>query len=363
MAPTTKKSDTLTMAELLNIANPKFQQHGWKVGKLCTTSPCGTVVTLSKSGKAIDVVNTQGNVKETLRGIVTAKDLIIEVAKLDKIAQVAIKTKTPEKAQQQKEEKVMASKTTPKKTDKENDVVGPNHPNNPIPADAPGINKNAGQKSAPKNEEKPAKPVGKLPENPAGKATPVYEALKKVVDTDTAVKAKLETAWEEFGKTYDFSVSKLTKALLAEGVWAAAKNDDGTLKAGEDGLAIPVGYQNIYKQEKEQGVKGIGHFVNVAAASFGRHNMTKKKEEQTGTDSKGGTKGADLPPDEKAIAKKMNQMEAIALKLPLEELKSYLETSKAFAPALKMLMEENKALDALGDDSHSIDSKLDDLFS
>lgn len=363
MATTTKKTDTLTRAELLNIANPKFQQHGWKVGKLCTTSPCGTVVALSKSGKAIDVVNSQGGVKETLRGITTAKDLIIEVAKLDKIAQVAIKTKTPDKAQPKTEEKVMPPKTAPKTTKKENDIVGPNHPNKPIPADAPGINKNAGQKPAKQKEEKPPKPIGKLPENPAGKATPVYEALKKVVDTDTAVKAKLETAWADFGQSYDFSVSKLTKALLAEGVWPAAKNDDGTLKAGEDNLAIPVGYQKIYKQEKEQGIKGIGHFVNVAAASFGRHNMTKKKEDQPGASSNGGVNGADLPPDEKAIAKKMNQMEAIALKLPLDELKSYLETSKAFAPALKMLMEENKALDALGEDTPDVESELDDLLS
>lgn len=359
-----QKTDTLTMAELLNIANPKFQQHGWKVGKLCTTSPCGTVVTLSKSGKAIDVVNSQGGVKETLRGITTAKDLIIEVAKLDKIAQVAIKNKPPEKpAQPKNEDKVMPHKTTSKKTDKDPDIVGPNHPNKPIPADAPGINKKAGEKPEKPKGEKPARPIGKLPENPAGKDTPVYEALKKVVDTDTAVKAKLETAWAEFGKTYGFSVSNLTKALLAEGVWAAAKNEDGTLKAGEDGLAIPVGYQKIYKQEKEQGIKGIGHFVNVAAASFGRHNMTKNKERQPGTDGKDGVKGTDLPPDEKAIAKKMNQMEAIAIKLPIDELKSYLETSKAFAPALKMLIEENKALDALGDDTDNTENELDDLLS
>ena len=86
--------------------------------------------------------------------------------------------------------------------------------------------------------------------------------------------------------------------------------------------------------------------MNVAAASFGRHNMAKAAQ-TPGENKKGGPTPSESTPDEKTLAKRLNQIEKLALNIDAEDLKNFLEASKAFAPALALIKEQESALDAL----------------
>lgn len=180
--------------------------------------------------------------------------------------------------------------------------------------------------------------------NPAGTSTPVFEELKAACDKTEKVESVIKSMWEEIGKKFNNSISGITTALLAEGLWPARKDAKGRLVADPDGNQVPAGYQAVYKAEKENGVKGVGHYVNTAAAAFGRINMEKGRKEAD-------AKGPKTPPDtptEKQLNKLLLQLESAAQKLTAGQLKEWLETSKTMQPVLDAIVAEQTALGELG---------------
>lgn len=328
---TTTKKTAATSAPVVNAEFNKVLEHirkaaGWSIigtaPNFAGLSSIGTTVMLNAKGQ-VEVSNLSNNLKKIASKEADAKTIARLVTEVNTAAIKASQAKpapTAETTKTTKENKTMA----PKKDD----------------------TKKAPEKKAAEvvPEVKPEKVIGKPVVNPAGESTPTFDSLKKVAETDEKTKEKLKGMWETFGVKYDFKVGNLTKALLAEGLWPASKDKDGDFKAGDDGLQVPVGYQKVYKEEKEQGIKGIGHLVNVAAASFGRHNMEKAEKEQTQAK---GAKGVESTPDEKTLAKRLLQIEKLAINIDVEDLKNFLETSKAFAPALAMIKEQDAALSAL----------------
>jgi len=332
-AATKKTTTTAATKQTAQIKNAGFDRvleslrkaSGWEIigdaNQQAALSSVGTRVMLAKDG-SVDVSNLSFALQQIVSKTADAKTIARVVSDINDRAKKALTTKN-EKEKKEMAQKKATAPATKQTAPKEGELL-------------PGLTPPA----------PPEKIVGKPLVNPAGEATPVFDALKKNAETDEKAKEKLTSMWENFGGQYDFKVGNLTKALLAEGLWPAAKDKDGAFKADEEGNQVPVGYQKVYKEEREQGVKGVGHLVNVAAASFGRHNMAKAAT-NPGENKKGGPTPSESTPDEKTLAKRLNQIEKLALNIDAEDLKNFLEASKAFAPALALIKEQESALDAL----------------
>lgn len=330
----TKKTTTTAAAtkQTVQIKNAGFDRvleslrkaSGWEIigdaNQQAALSSVGTRVMLAKDG-SVDVSNLSFALQQIVSKTADAKTIARVVSDINDRAKKALTTKNEEE-KKMAQKKVTAPVTKQTATAPKEDEL------------LPGLTPPAA----------PEKIVGKPLVNPAGEATPVFDALKKNAETDEKAKEKLTSMWENFGGRYDFKVGNLTKALLAEGLWPAAKDKDGAFKADEEGNQVPVGYQKVYKEEREQGVKGVGHLVNIAAASFGRHNMAQALKVPG---KKGGITPTGSTLDEKTLAKRLNQIEKLALNIDAEDLKNFLEASKAFAPALALIKEQESALDAL----------------
>jgi hypothetical protein len=313
--------------------------NGWTVTGLKAESNKGIVVALARNNQAILISNEGGSTRLPVKDLTVnqAVKAIVDFNQRDKtsikpvpVSPVANKTSEVTQMNTATTAKSIVEKATGKKATGKKAPVA------------------TGQKApvAPPVKEEKVKVIGKPVVNPAGKATPVFDALKATVETDKKVKAKLEETWNQFGEKYEFKVGNLTKALLAEGLWPSAVDKDGDFKAGDDGLQIPVGYQKVYKQEKESETKGIGHMVNVAAASFGRHNMTRAITDKPDVGDGTTTTGEETL-DEKQINKRLVQLEKLVISLPADVVKEWLDNSKALRPIMEAYMEEQKTLEAL----------------
>lgn len=345
---TNKKEETILNPVLDSVFKKVAQANGWVINGMVAEHGDGTKIALARNSQAIVISNNGSNTRVPIGDDTPANVIIKAVIDFKKRVKEGLKTRSdsdtievqPESKQQTttKEKTTMATQTAAQKKAAKRK------------ADAAKKAATTGTVPDPKPQQAaPAKVIGKALVNPAGKSTPIYDALKTNAETDIKIRAKLEQTWIEFGTQFDFKVGNLTKALLAEGLWPAAKDKDGDYKADPDGNQIPVGYQKVLKEEKKAGNKAIGHMVNVAGASFSRHLKKVKDEEQTANAEAARAAGTPVEEtlDEKAINKILINLEKGINKLETKTIKEWLESSKGIKPALDMILEEAKDLAAL----------------
>jgi hypothetical protein len=358
----------------LSVLNHVSKANGWSVkddtalsaagtmvrftAKTCVISNAGQKIVL-KIGTAIkpivsQIIIVENKAKEALKADTTAKQQTPTIKPNEEVktmteitpntvaknkATAAAKKAAAEKANDalnllaDPEESTEVTPATPAKTGK-------------VEAFKAATDKVVETPKAPKEVKAPV--IAKPLVNPAGTATPVFEELKAACDKTEKVESVIKSMWEEIGKKFNNSISGITTALLAEGLWPARKDAKGNFVADPDGNQVPAGYQAVYKAEKANGVKGAGHYVNTAAAAFGRINMEKGRIKAEEDKKAGKPTPVDDTPTEKQLNKLLLQLESAAQKLTAGQLKEWLETSKTMAPVIDAIVAEREALNELG---------------
>jgi hypothetical protein len=361
MKTNTIKTNTIPTVAM-SVLNHVSKANGWSVKDDAAISAIGTMVRFT----AKTCVISNGSQKMTLKLGTEIKPIVSQIIVMENKAKEQAKTaKTPAKADQTNEVKPM-TEITPNTVAKNKAAAAAklaaatkakdalNLLGSEVEGETEAVTPPVKETKPPKAAKPPKAPkapkaekpvvVAKPLVNPAGTSTPVFEELKAACDKTEKVESVIKSMWEEIGKKFNNSISGITTALLAEGLWPARKDAKGNFVADPDGNQVPAGYQAVYKAEKENAVKGVGHYVNTAAAAFGRINMEKGRKEAD-------AKGPKTPPDtptEKQLNKLLLQLESAAQKLTAGQLKEWLETSKTMQPVLDAIVAEQTALGELG---------------
>jgi hypothetical protein len=69
--------------------------------------------------------------------------------------------------------------------------------------------------------------------------------------------------WRILGEKCHFSLQELSNDLVKHGL----------LSIGYQGK--PEGYRNLYRQERERGIRGVGHFLNTANRIFTQYRKER----------------------------------------------------------------------------------------
>lgn len=269
----------------------KLSTAGWRVDGQQATHKSDITVTLSD--KTAKMLHPDGSSKMVSFDIATPASIlkwVSDTLKTGKIAaHVEQNTAPPRvgkksvptkkgKAAQTADPDPLASNSAPEPREESTGKA----PERPTTA-AKGKGKTAtasAKKTSKKAPQKKAAPAA--PQRPAApQGTPVFDELNTaVVETESAEK-NIEGIWGPMAKKYNFSVVPVIAALHAENKWPDKMGKNGQ-PINKDGFTVPAGYKSVYQAERESGLQGVGHLINVASRMFSKYNPDKEENASKG---------------------------------------------------------------------------------